>query len=121
MLDHFIELKMSETNTYFFYQGLENNSSVSKEFRINALQPMMKMGKVHFPRDICPTGMAELYYEMKGYIKTGATTAHDDAVDCLANFLDPGFVIAPTQDIGSEIDTISNDDLGDENLDDYYS
>lgn len=121
VLDHFIEKKMEALNTYFFYQGLENNSSVSKEFRINALQPMMKMGRIHFPRNKHEHAIAELYYEMKGYIKTGKTTAHDDAVDCIANFLDPGFVIAPMADIGSEIDCIGNDDLGSESLDDYYS
>ena len=62
------------------------------------------MGKIHFPTDICQESMAELYYEMKGYIKTGATTAHDDAVDCLANFLDPGFITAPMQGSGTEVD-----------------
>ena len=82
---------------------------------------MMKMGKIHFPTDVCQTALAELYYEMKGYIKTGATTAHDDAVDCLANFLDPGFVVSPTMDLGSEIEGVTEDDLGYENLDDYYS
>ena len=111
---------MQNENMYFLYQGLENNSSVSKEYRINALQPMMKMGKIHFPVDVNTEAMAELYYEMKGYIKTGATTAHDDAVDCLANFLDPGFVVAPSQDEGSEIESISSDELGSEPLGDYY-
>lgn len=120
VLDHFIQLEMENTGTYFFYQGLENNSSVSKEYRINGLQPKMKSGKIHFPRDRYPNDMAELLYEMKGFIKTGATTAHDDAVDCLANFLDPGFVVAPTQDIGSELDSIENEDLGSNSLDDYY-
>ena len=120
VLDHFIEAKMISTQNFFHYEGLENNSSVSKEFRINALQPMMKMGKIHFPYDIDTSAMAELYYEMKGYIKTGPTTAHDDAVDCLANFLDPGFIVAPSQDMGSEIDGILTDDLGSESLDDYY-
>lgn len=121
VLDHFIELKMSETKNYFYYQGLENNSSISKEFRINALQPMMKMGKIHFPRNKFGSAIAELYYEMKGYIKTGATTAHDDAVDCLANFLDPGFVIPPTQESGTEVDGAVEENWGDDNLDDYYS
>lgn len=120
VLDHFIELEMQRTNTQFYYQGLENNSSISKEYRINGLQPKMKSGKVHFPRDVDIDAMAELYYEMKGYIKTGATTAHDDAVDCLANFLDPGFVIAPSGDFGTEIEGITEDDLGSESLDDYY-
>lgn len=121
VLDHFIEQKMIDENMYFLYQGLENNSTLSKEYRINALQPMMKMGKIHFPVDKNMESMAELYYEMKGYIKTGATTAHDDAVDCLANFLDPGFVVAPSKDIGSELDLLSDDELGSEPLDDYYS
>ena len=121
VLDHFIEKKMQETNTYFFYQGLENNSSVSKEFRINGLQPLMKSGKLHFPVNRDVTAMAELYYEMKGYIKTGATTAHDDAIDCLANFLDPGFVVSPMNSLGSEIDAIDDSDFGSNPLDDYYT
>jgi hypothetical protein len=96
VLDHFIEQRMLETGTYFQTSGLINNSVQSKEFRIRALQPLMKMGKIHFCSDRDKDAMAELYYEMKGYIKTGPTTAHDDAVDCLANFLDPDFIIAPT-------------------------
>ena len=83
--------------------GLKNNSSISKEYRINALQPKMKMGHIHFPSDIDEDSLAELIYEMKGYIRTGATTAHDDAVDCLANFLDPDFVFAPNPKSGTEI------------------
>ena len=120
VLDHFIELRMEQTNNYFFYEGLENNSNVSKEFRINSLQPLMKMGKIHFPTDRCQTSLAELYYEMKGYIKTGPTTAHDDAVDCLANFNDPNFVIKPQADMATEFDDIEGEFEG-ESLDEYYS
>ena len=121
VFDHFLEIEMERTNTNFYYQGLENNSSISKEFRINALQPKMKMGKIHFPRDVDVDAISELYYEMKGYIKTGATTAHDDAVDCLANFLDPDFVVAPSEESGTEIEGVSEDELGSDALDDYYS
>lgn len=120
VLDHFIELKMQETGNYFNYTGLENNSSVSKEFRINALQPKMKMGHIHFPTDIDQDAMAELIYEMKGFIKTGATTAHDDAVDCLANFLDPEFVIKPMGKSGTEIEGDNLNDLYDEEFEDTY-
>lgn len=121
VLDHFIEEKMMQTKTYFNYRGLENNSSISKEFRINALQPKMKMGHVHFPIDVDQDGMAELEYEMKGYIRTGATTAHDDAVDCLANFLDPEFIMSPSPRSGTEVKGDEYDDFyeEDEDFDDY--
>jgi|GEM_PF-3153014 len=122
VLDHFIQLKMMDTGVYFNYDGLTNNSIVSKEFRINALQPKMKMGHIHFPTDIDLEAIAELEYEMKGYIKTGATTAHDDAVDCLANFLDPNFVFTPMANGGTEVigDGDSFDDLyGDDYNYDY--
>lgn len=111
VLNEFISIKMQETGIYFNYQGLQNNSEVSKEYRINGLQPKMKSGKIFFPNDIDEESMAELLYEMKGYIKTGATTAHDDAVDCLANFLDPNFVFTPMAKAGSEV--------GEKNIDRY--
>ena len=120
VLDHFIEAKMIEEQVYFNYNGLENNSSISKEFRINGLQPKMKMGHIHFPSDIDQNAMAELEYEMKGYIKTGATTAHDDAVDCLANFLDPDFVVKPMGKSGTEVDGGAEDDFYDEEYEDSY-
>jgi phage terminase large subunit-like protein len=121
VLDHFIQLRMMKDNTYFAYEGLENNSVLSKEYRINSLQPLMKMKKIHFPTDIDIDSMAELLYEMKGYIKTGATTAHDDAVDCLANFLDPNFVIVPTGDKATEHDGGGNfDDLFEDYETDTY-
>ena len=103
VLDHFIEERMIRTGTYFNYEPLVNNSVMSKELRINALQPKMRMGHIHFPTDIDETAIAELEYEMMGYIRTGPTTAHDDAVDCLANFLDPEFVIVPNAKSGTEV------------------
>ena len=120
VLDHFIEVEMAKSKTYFNYTGLENNSSISKEFRINALQPLMKMGKIHFPTDVDQDGMIELEYEMKGYIKTGATTAHDDAIDCLANFLDPNFIIAPMNKSGTEVEGDEFEEFYDEEPDDSY-
>ena len=103
VLNDFIDKRMIDTGIYFNMDGLKNNSSISKEYRINALQPKMKMGHIHFPSDIDEDSLAELIYEMKGYIRTGATTAHDDAVDCLANFLDPDFVFTPSPKNGTEI------------------
>lgn len=119
VLDDFIDTRMIQTGIYFNKEGLVNNSIVSKEFRINGLQPKMKMGMIHFPTDIDVDSMAELLYEMKGYIRTGATTAHDDAVDCLANFLDPDFIFIPSPKRGTEISGGNNemydiaDDYGD--------
>ena len=78
VLDHFIEERMIKTGNYFSYEPLENNSVMSKELRIVALQPKMRMGHIHFPTDIDQDAIAELEYEMMGYIRTGATTAHDD-------------------------------------------
>jgi len=122
VLDHFIQQKMMATNTYFNYDGLVNNSVNSKEFRINSLQPKMKMGHIHFPLDVDLGSIAELEYEMKGYIKTGPTTAHDDAVDCLANFLDPDFVYSSMSEVGTEVghgqDNMS--DLFEEGYNDDY-
>ena len=103
VLDHFIEQRMIQTGTYFNYEPLTNNSIISKELRINALQPKMKMGHIHFPTDIDESAIAELRYEMMGYIRTGKTTAHDDAVDCLANFLDPEFIVTPHASSGTEV------------------
>jgi len=114
VLDHFIQERMMKTGTYFQTNGLENNSVTSKEQRIVALQPLMKMKKIHFPDDIDQDAIAELLYEMKGYIKTGATTAHDDGVDCLANFLDPNFIITPTGHKAEEYE-----DYGFEDFEDY--
>ena len=113
VLDHYIQERMIQTGVYFQTNGLENNSVMSKEYRINALQPLMKMGKIHFVCDRDEIAMAELLYEMKGYIKTGPTTAHDDAVDCLANFLDPNFIITPMTTGGEEIEE-NYDDFEDE-------
>ncbi len=119
VLDHFIQERMMKTGIYFQTNGLENNSMISKEQRIVALQPMMKMKKIHFPNDIDQDAMAELLYEMKGYIKTGATTAHDDGIDCLANFLDPNFIITPTGEKAEEYD-YAMDDFEDDYVDTYF-
>jgi predicted phage terminase large subunit-like protein len=105
VLNHFIELKMEEEQLYFNLQPLTNNSTQSKEYRIMGLQPKMKKKQVFFPHDIDEVSIGELIYELKGYTKAGKTTAHDDAADCLANFLDPDFIVAPTtgQERGTEV------------------
>jgi len=119
VLDHFIQERMMKTGIYFQTNPLENNSITSKEQRIVALQPLMKMKKIHFPNDIDADAMAELLYEMKGYIKTGATTAHDDGIDCLANFLDPNFIMTPTGDKAEEYEDDWSNEL-DNYVDSYY-
>ena len=118
VLDHFIQERMMKTGIYFQTNPLENNSTTSKEQRIVALQPLMKMKKIHFPNDIDTDAIAELLYEMKGYIKTGATTAHDDGIDCLANFLDPNFIMTPSGDKAEEYEDM-NYDFG-EYIDTYF-
>lgn len=102
VLDHFIQLEMAKTGTYFNYQGLELNSSTNKEQRISALQPLFKTGKLWLPSDRDEVSIAELDYEYKGFTKEGATTEHDDVLDCLANFLDPGFIVYPAGDKATE-------------------
>jgi len=109
VLDHFIQLEMVKKNVFFQYEGLKNNSEMSKEYRISALQPIMKQKKIHFPSDIDEDGVNELLYEIKGYTKQGATTKHDDGADCLANFLDPDFIVIPSGQGASEYEK-----------DDYY-
>lgn len=119
VLNHFIDIKMDETNVYFNMQELKNNkggsNENSKHSRILGLQPIMKRRSIHFPIDIDIDGIAELEYELKGYINTGKTTAHDDAVDCLANFLDPDFIYAPSSEKGTEIEGAGD------NYDDLYN
>lgn len=103
ILDHFIQLEMERTGEYFNYNGLTNNSMQGKTARITALQPLFKTGKIHLPRDRDVESIAEFDYEFKGFTKEGAVTPHDDVLDCLANFLDPEFVVAPSTSTGSEV------------------
>ena len=103
VLDHFIQLEMQRTGTFFNYSGLVNNSSQQKEYRITALQPLFKTGKIWIPMDRDKEAFAELDYEYKGFTKEGATTPHDDVLDCLANFLDPDFIVYPSESRGTEI------------------
>ena len=119
VLDHFIQERMLKTGIYFQTDGLKNNSVISKEQRIVALQPLMKMKRIHFPNDIDDDAMAELLYEMKGYVKTGATTAHDDGIDCLANFLDPDFIINPTGESAEEYED-GTEEFEDDYVETYY-
>ena len=121
VLDHFIGLEMERTGEYFNYNGLHNNSSVQKEARISALQPLFKTGKILIPLDRDVEAFAEFDYEYKGFTKEGATTPHDDVLDCIANFLDPEFMVAPTSDQGSEVgDGLYDDPFDKEELNPYY-
>lgn len=104
VLDHFINTEMEKRKTYFILEKLKSNTINSKEYRIRALEPKMKQKKIYFPTDIDKDSMSELLSEMKGYTKTGATTAKKDAIDCLANFMDKDFVIPPMIYGGSEIE-----------------
>lgn len=103
VLDHFIQLEMERTGEYFAYEGLTNNSMTGKEARISALQPLFKTGKIFIPRDRDVESFAEFDYEYKGFTREGAVTAHDDVLDCIANFLDPEFIVAPSGTNGSEV------------------
>ncbi len=94
VFDHYIQRRMVKENTYVMYNPLELNSKLSKHERILSLHNKFKTGKIFFPEHESIDGMAELLYELKGYTQEGATTKHDDAVDCLANFMDPNFLIS---------------------------
>ena len=84
------------------------------------MQPLFKMGKMHFPVDKDIDDVNELLYELQGYINTGPTTQYVDSLDCLANFMDPEFIIEPMGYSGSEIhgDMYSFEDI-DSNIDTY--
>ena len=96
VLGHFIEERMIKENTHFLYNPLEANSKMSKEFRILSLQPKMQRRMIHFPTDRSEDGVMELRHELLGFTKEGATTKHDDLADCLANFMDEGFIVTPS-------------------------
>ena len=115
VLDWFIMEEMSKTGTYFPYEGLKNNSVLSKEYRIMGLQPKMQAKQIYFPSDICQEEIEMLKNELKGFTKEGATTKNDDHGDCLANFLDPEFLSAPTPASGSEVQ------MDEEYMDEYQS
>lgn len=100
VFDHYLEKRMIQENTYVMHNPLELNSKLSKHQRILSLHNKMKTGKIRFPKNASPDGMAELIYELKGYTNEGATTKHDDAIDALANFNDPHFVISSQVTMG---------------------
>jgi hypothetical protein len=96
VLGHFIEERMNKENTHFFMSDLSANSVQKKELRILGLQPRFKARKVHFPTDVCQDEVVALEHELMGFTREGSTTGHDDAIDTLANFLDEGFIVVPS-------------------------
>jgi len=104
VLDFFIQEKSMKEKTYFYYDYLEKNSTDSKEYRIKSMQPLFKQGKMYFPKDIDQEDIDELLYEIRGYTRDGPTTKYVDALDALANFMDPNFVIEPQGERGTEIE-----------------
>ena len=93
---------MRAENTHVMYNPLELNSKVSKHQRVLSLHNQMKTGRILFPKYASKDGMAELLYELKGYTNEGKTTKHDDAIDCLANFNDPNFIVSSQVTMGAE-------------------
>ena len=120
VLDYYINQKMVATNIYFNYNALDKNSIDSKEFRIKSMQPLFKMGKMHFPEDVDIDGVDELLYELRGYINTGPTTKYVDCLDALAGFMDPNFIIEPMGYSGSEVHGDMYGELDMEENVDYY-
>jgi phage terminase large subunit-like protein len=96
VLDHFIEQKMLKEKTHFYYQPLENNSVQKKEYRILGLQPLFKHRKIYLRKDAYIDEMEALHREILGFTREGSTTRNDDAIDTMANFLDPNFVFTPS-------------------------
>ena len=96
VLNHFVEQKMLKENTHFFMDKLRQNTTTKKEVRILGLQPKFKARMVHFPDDYCHDEILLLQKELLGQTRETNTSGHDDAIDCLANFLDENFVCNPS-------------------------
>lgn len=92
VLNHFIDQKMLKENTHFLLSPLVYNSTTKKEVRILGLQPKFKARMIHFPDDVCHDEILLLEKELLGQTRESNTTGHDDMADCLANFLDDGFI-----------------------------
>jgi len=108
VLNEFIEEKMEETGMYFFFEPLVYNSEQSKEFRIISLQPRFKKRRIFIPNDKKYDECETLISQLLGYTKNGKTTPKDDYVDCLANFNDEDFIMAPSGEGGTEVGTSSS-------------
>lgn len=96
VLGHFIDERMMKENTHFLSNQLELNTTTKKEVRIVGLQPKFKQGKIFLPTDRCQEEIMLLEKEILGQTRETNITGHDDGIDTLANFLDPNFVITPS-------------------------
>jgi len=96
VLGHFIEERMMKENTHFLYNPLTLNTTTKKEVRIMGLQPKFKNRMVHFPDDEYQDEIILLEKEILGQTRETNTTGHDDIIDTLANFLDPDFIVKPS-------------------------
>jgi hypothetical protein len=96
VLGHFIEERMMKENTHFLYNPLTLNTTTKKEVRIMGLQPKFKNRMVHFPEDEYQDEIILLEKEILGQTRETNTTGHDDIIDTLANFLDPDFIVKPS-------------------------
>lgn len=96
VLGHFIEERMNKENVHFLMNHLELNSNTKKEVRIAGLQPKFKQGKIFLPSDRYQEEVMLLEKEIVGQTRETNVTGHDDGIDTLANFLDPNFVIIPS-------------------------
>jgi hypothetical protein len=96
VLGHFIEERMMKENTHFLYNPLTLNTTTKKEVRIMGLQPKFKNRMVHFPEDEHQDEIILLEKEILGQTRETNTTGHDDIIDTLANFLDPDFIVKPS-------------------------
>lgn len=108
VLGHFIDERMNKENTHFLTNQLELNSTTKKEVRISGLQPKFKQGKIFLPTDRFQEEVMLLEKEIVGQTRETNVTGHDDGIDTLANFLDPNFVIIP-----SDYDTEYYGDISD--------
>ncbi len=103
VFNYFIEQEMEKRNVYFTVEKLVNNTIKSKHSRIMGIEPRHKRQHMFLPKKKNKKAIEKLEEQLYGYLRTGATTPTIDGLDCLANFNDPDFVIAPTLRLGTEI------------------
>ncbi len=117
LFNYFFKKEQEERKINIDIDFLTSNTKTSKHTRIMSLQPLVKEGKIKFPKN-CETPEEEMAVEqlintMTKYLITGPTTKTVDDLDCLANFKDEGFVYAPDPEYAIVADEIE----GDETLD----
>jgi hypothetical protein len=102
VFETFLREEQVKRGVYFAIEYLKANSIKSKHTRIVSLEPQFKKGIWHIPIDTKKEEIKALKHQYKGYLKTGASTAVVDDLDCLANFNDEDFVYIPEKPLTKE-------------------